>query len=579
MFGPDWQCSQRQFEVIEEHDVRIPISDGIQLNADIWRPAADGAVPAILGFHPYDQRGQAAPLLPRNMVPSGQLQLGTGREKGNASLESGDPYFYAMRGYAHVIANVRGTGKSEGEFHLTGPREVQDGYEVIEWIASQEWCDGNVAMHGMSYFAYLSLFIAALDPPPPHLKTIFAPCASTDQYRDNYYHGGILGYEWQARWCRSLNARPYNYSLNALGEPEYYRAIDELLEDEEINSVPILVECLKNPTAGGNSLVVDILLNRRFGPYWQDRLLDYSKITIPCYIGCCWDHYGLHLPAAFRSWEKIATTKKMHIGPMHLDRPMYQMAFQSLQWFDYWLKGIENRVISEPPIKIFVRGTDAWKEAHTLPLPETRWTPFYLHEKGYLFEREHWPNEGHSAFDDSPWGRGHLEFWSAKFVEQTEMIGNVVLILFASTTAEEVLFFVTLVARDAEDRERVLSRGYLRGSQRKLDEAESTPWRPQHLHAAREPLSPGEVYEFTIPLAPIGDLFKAGSRLGLRIRGTDDEPRHAHEPTAARGHIRRQAPARITVFHNGENPSHLLLPVTKGNVLETFISRWEPVHE
>ncbi|TVR29109.1 MAG: CocE/NonD family hydrolase [Spirochaetaceae bacterium] len=574
MFGPNWQTSERKHRVMVERELMIPMSDGVLLNADIWRPDCDGRFPVLLGLHPYDKRGQTAPLLPRDMIPSGRLKKGSGREKGNASLESGDPNFYARRGYVHLVANVRGTGSSEGEFQLTGPREVQDGYDLIEWAAGQPWCDGNVGMLGISYFAFLSLYVAALDPPPPHLKAVFAPCASTDQYRDNYYHGGILGFEWQARWCKSLRSRPYNYSLEQLGREKYLQAIERLLEDEEINSEPALLECLQNPELDGNSLVVDFLLNPQFGPYWRERVVDYSSIKVPCYLGCCWDHYGLHLPAAFRSWESISAPKMMHIGPMHLDRPMYQLAYLSLRWFDHWLKGRFTGIMDEAPIRIFVNGTDDWRETDSYPLPETRWTPFYLHEKGYLFEREHWPNEGQSSYDDSPWGRGAIEFWTAHLVEQTEVIGDVVLNLFASTTDDEALFFVTLVERDGEHNERILSRGYLRGSQRAIDPDRSKPWRPYHNHDRRDPLVPGEIYEFNIPLAPVGSLFRAGSRIGLRIRSTDDEPAHEFEPTAARGHIRRQVPARITLYHNEDYPSHLLLPITRGNLLETFISNW-----
>lgn len=576
VFSPTWVTSKREHDVRIDRDVKISMPDGIRLHADVFRPASPGKFPALLGFHPYDQRGQTAPLMPRGMIPSGQLGIGTGREKGNASLESGDPNFYAMRGYAHVIANVRGTGQSEGEFHLTGPQEIRDGYDLIEWIASQSWCDGNVGIHGISYFGFLALYIAALDPAPPHLKAIFAPCASTDQYRDNYYHGGILGYEWQAKWCKSLGARPYNYSIHEMGEERYREAIAQLLQDEDVGSVPALVECLENPHEGGNSLVVDFVLNPHFGPYWEERVVDYDRISVPSFIGCCWDHYGLHLPAAFRSWEKIRAPKKMLIGPMHPDRPMYQLSYLSLRWFDHWLKGLDTGIMSEPPVRIFVTGTNDWKEADDVPLPETRWTPFYLHEKGYLFEREHWPNEAHTSFDDSPWGRGHIEFWSPKFIENTEIIGNGVLNLFGSSTDKEVLWFVTLFATDANGQEKILSRGYLRGSQRKLDPTVSTPWRPHHSHTSRESLVPDRIYEFNIPLAPVGHFFKAGTRFGLRIRCTDDEPKHSHEPTAARGHIRRQAPSRVTVYHNREYPSHLLLPITKGNILETFISAWEP---
>ena len=193
------------------------------------------------------------------------------QEKANASIESGNPYFYARRGYAHVLVNVRGTGKSEGSYGYLSPREQQDGHDVIEWIAAQPWCDGNVGMFGVSYFAQVQQFIAALR--PPHLKCLFAPWAATDMYRDRVYHGGILSYRFARNWSASELSRPRmeSYCLKAWGQQRFEEEINKLLQDPDISEIPDLVSALKNPLEGRNTLIVDYLLLPSYGPYWEDR--------------------------------------------------------------------------------------------------------------------------------------------------------------------------------------------------------------------------------------------------------------------------------------------------------------------
>src|SRR5258708_3556260 len=102
-----------------------------------------------------------------------------------------------------------------------------------------------------------------------------------------------------------------------------------------------------------------------------------------------------------------------------------------------------------------------------------------------------------------------------------EVWGRIVWNLHGSTTANEILWFVSLWQFDAEGRETLLTRGWLRGSQRKLDLAASTPWQPVHLHTAREPLEPGRIYEFNIEIRPYGILLKAGERIGIKIKSSD----------------------------------------------------------
>ncbi len=573
MFGKTWKTSERKHEVVVERDARVKMKDGVHLHADIFRPKSEGRFPAILGYHPYDPDAQWAPIFPRAFA-SVTAQT-AGQEKGNGPLEAGDPGFFVRRGYVHVIANVRGSGKSEGYYPFLAPLEAQDGRDLIEWIASQPWCDGNVGMFGVSYFGRIQQFVASLR--PPHLKCIFAPWASTDQYRDALYQGGILAQNWVVSWSGAMsNIRYQGESRREWSDEQWKRALEQALADKDLTVVPGILAALRRPEEGLNTLVADIVLNRYDGPFWDKRKVSYETIDVPAYIGADWGIYGLHLPGAFRSWEGLRGPKKMMIGPpAYLERPVYQLQYESLRWFDHWLKGMKTGIMEEPPIRLFVRGTNRWKKAEEWPLPETKWTPFYLHERGLLWEHEFFPNEGGSSFSDSPWGREKLEFCTPKLVEDTEVIGPIVLNLYASTSDDEILWFASLWEVDAQGNEKVLTRGWLRGSHREVDPDRSKPWQPYHPHTRSEPLEPGRIYEFNIALVATANLFEAGSRIKLKIACCDDQPVHSLEAIAA-GHIRRQSGSRVTVYHNADCPSHLLLPVTDGNVIGTFVSGGHP---
>ena len=180
---------------------------------------------------------------------------------------------------------------------------------------------------------------------------------------------------------------------------------------------------LANPEKGINPLIVDILIHRYDDDYWAERRPALERINVPTYLGADWGVF--HLPAAFRNWERIKSPKKMIIGPpAYLDRPLYQLEYESLRWFDHWLKGNDTGMMKEPAIQLFVTRTRRWKSAESWPLPETKWTPFYLHENGLLSERDYWPNEASDSYFDSPWSRGSLTYYSPEMVEETEMIGT-----------------------------------------------------------------------------------------------------------------------------------------------------------
>ena len=226
--------------------------------------------------------------------------------------------------------------------------------------------------------------------------------------------------------------------------------------------------------------------------------------------------------------------------------------------------------MDEPPVQIFVRGSNEWKTGNDYPFPETKWIPFALHENRSLSEIEPWPEADSASYDDAPGNRGFLKYYSAPMVESMEIAGPIVLYLYASCRGTDMNLFVGLWDIDPEGKETCLTRGYLKASHRELDIKLSKPWLPVHTHANPQPSVPGQVYQFAINIYPVANLFRAGHRIMLKICSVDDEPETLQD--ARMDHLVSQTPNTITVYHNARYPSHLLLPITKGNVLGTYVS-------
>lgn len=559
MFGVDWQLSKRRFQVHREDGFAVPLRDGNRLVGTLFRPATEEPVPLLLSVHAYNNEYQTAAIRP------------TGFSYQRGWIEAGDPSFFARRGYAHAILNVRGIGASSGEFQLMGPLEVSDIAEAIEWLAAQPWCSGAIGMFGISYFASIQFHVAMLR--PPSLKAIFAPFGLTDFYRDMWYHGGILSHRFLLQWKDKFdNLRCRSWYRERHGEEAFRRAVEVALADEEISEVPELVEALRHPE-GANALVADIVLQPLDSPFHEERRVDYRDTEVPAYLGACWGLFGLHLPGAFRSWERWRGPKKLLVGPaLYLDRPFYQLHFEALRWFDHWLLGNDTGFMEEAPVRLFVPGAESWREAGSWPLPETRWTPFLLHEQGLLSEHELWPGEHSTGFEDSPFGHGQAVFLSPELVEETEVLGPMVLELHLSTTDTEALVHASVFARQPGGGEEELTRGWLRASSAALDGERSAPWRPEPSFRERQPLVPGEIYRLQIGLCPGARRMRPGERLGLRIKLADDEAPPDAIRGAGYGHVQRSTASRVRLHHSEEHPSRLLVPITRGNILGTFLS-------
>jgi predicted acyl esterase len=561
-----------------ERDVYIRMRDGVRLAADLYLPGEEGRFPALLSLCPYSKDTQGLPLRPVS-EEEGIDPFWTG-------LEAGISEYFVSRGYAHVVVDIRGTGKSEGEFSPFSREQVEDGYELVEWVARQPWCDGNVGMVGISYFAVIQYLVAALQ--PPHLKAIFPLDGFTDLYRDCAYHGGILSnfanvwYHLMVGAAEALLGPEGSQNLSfrvvstapRLLPPEVLEGlVNSLKEDPSLKNRSDLLEILEHPEL--NPVMYDLLLayfedSEVFPPELVSQMYKerspYTKlerIRVPAYVGSGWHAVGLHLRGAFTAWEGLRTPKKLLLGPpKFMDRPFCQYHGEIVRWYDYWLKGVDTGIMKEPPVKLFVMGINRWRYEEEWPLARTRWTRYYLHHGGLLSPFPPGEEKPETYRYRPGEGSGALVWSTPSMEEETEVTGPLALYLYASSTATDTDWFVKLLDVDPEGKRRFLTRGWLRASHREVDRGRSRPWRPFHPHRLEglSPLEPGKIYEFAIEILPTSNVFLKGHRLQLEVR-SDDGPPEIYLDHAILPHLVRGEEALNTVYHSPSFPSHLLLPL------------------
>ncbi|MFH1031716.1 MAG: CocE/NonD family hydrolase [Chloroflexota bacterium] len=510
--------SKPVYSIREDIGVRIPMRDGVRIAADVFRPSAPGKkFPALLAVSPYTRQ------LQRTVVPSHQN-------------EAGLTEFWVPRGYAHIIADVRGSNDSEGAWDMMGPKEQSDLFDLIEWIAQQPWCDGNVGMSGCSYFGWSQMMAATQR--PPHLKAIFAFDAAIDLYREAYFHGGIFCAGWVTFWFAALAG-------------------------ENLTGVR-----LQNPSGFANHFKTVLDVTYPFdNPYYQERLSwpRLDRINIPVYFACDWEFYRLHLRGAFVGWETINTPKRMLIGVRpRPQRPLSAYHGEALRWYDYHLKGMDTRVMEGAPIQFYIPGLEQWRGEWEWPLARTQWREFYLSGDSGKSDRRFEEGAGlncEGVIDYNPsnpeWriGGPKLVYRAEVLDRDLEVTGPLTLHLWTSTTSNDADWFVSVRDESPDGQSRELTAGCLRASHRALDASSSKPWRPFHPHLKAEPLTPNEPYELVIEIWPTANLFKAGHRMRLDISNCDDQRlfRARHESLLV--------PARNTVLEGRRYPSRLIVPV------------------
>jgi uncharacterized protein len=568
--------------MIADKDVAVPMRDGVNLSVDIYRPDSTERFPVLLAFSIYNKDLQgpdvAASLPPQPAWSS--LWAGL--------LEAGDTKFFVSRGYVHVIGSPRGILKSDG-----GGSRQWDSYDLIEWIAAQPWCDGNVGMVGISGFGAEQLHVAKQN--PPHLKAIFpldprGAFGTLGSFREEY-PGGVL--HFFRYLIMHFAAMHQNKGKPGTLPPDKEAQWQQAMANADYKMYPHVYNVL---TQKGQHMppYFGLLID----PYDNAETVaaaerDIANIKVPTYTGSGWYAYTYktHLNGAQNYFEHIDAPKKlMFVGPAHLERPFHSLHGEILRWHDHWLKDIDTGIMNEPPVRYWVMGANEWRGGADWPLPETQWTKFYLNSWERLQTEsfslasasEELPPD---AFAQMPPTQTNsiqkLRYLSEPLSQDTLVAGPGVLNLFAEIDQDDTNWIVTLkdvgpdvsvrTVRDGEREirtdlpEREVSRGWLKASHRALDPKRSKPWKPWHplTREAQKKVVPGEIIEYAIEIMATANLFRRGHRICIEIASAD-MPTGVGGATNAEyvpNHICSSRTTLHKIYHDGLRPSHLLLPI------------------
>lgn len=540
---------------------RVTVRDGIDLMADVHLPREDGRFPALIAASPYPRQMQ-------NLgAPAG-------------FIEAGATDFWVPRGYVHVIANVRGTGGSGGEFGFMDAQERRDMYDLVEWAAAQPWCDGNVGMIGISYFAMTQLEAAVER--PPHLRAIFPVAATADLYEAASHHGlasssfitpflammGLTSARSDAFWRRNPLLAVARRVLNL---PPVHEKFATMNGEAAVTMMRQLLKLPHRPHPWDDLWLDTMVKHPLRDSWWEERNLLplLGEVDIPVYLGCDWENVPLHLPSTFTAWKALQhnpTVRMALLGRYGLTWPWESLHTEALAWYDHWLKGADTGIMDGPPVRYVLPGADGWRTSRSWP-PAADHKEWALRADGGLSENEGTPgtreyltlgaglNRAAASPIDPP---AVLTWTSDPLPAALDIAGHIELRLHASATAADTAWLATLrdVAPDGEVAD--VTAGWLRAGLRTVDEAQSRDGAPVLRCDTAVAVPIGEVVSYRIPLVANARRFAAGHRLQLVLTSDDQNP---HAPAIMNF---RHASVGTSSLNTVHSTSRLLLPVLAG---------------
>lgn len=561
-------------------DVPLPMDDGNILRADVYRPVQDGRYPVIMTYGPYGKylAFQDGYVTVWERLATDHPDVIAGSTNKYQNWEVADPEKWVPDGYVVVRVDSRGCGRSPGYIDLWSPRETKDYYDCIEWTTVQPWSNGKVGLNGISYYAINQWQVAALQ--PPHLAAMCIWEGAADHYRDFTHHGGILctmGANWYDMQVRTIQ--------HGLGKRGYRSRLvadwvsgPETLTGEELGT---------NRCDFGGEVYSHALAN---DPYWQSRMPDWSKVTVPFFSAANWGGQGLHLRGNMEGFVRAASKEKWleahgleHWTEFYTD---YGVGLQK-RFFGHFLKGENTGWPKQPRVQLQVRQGSKFilRPENEWPLARTQWTRLYLSPGDCSLQTGPAAAEGTVAYDGL--GEG-VTFLTPPLKRETEITGPAAAKLFVSSATEDADLFLVLrviapdlkevVFQGALDPHTPIGQGWLRASHRKLDPKLTTEYQPYHTHDEKLPLTPGRVYELDVEIWPTCIVVPAGYRIALSVRGRDyvypggsggrlsnmkqeftgvgpflhDDPRD--RPSTIFG-------GKVTLHAGGSRASYLLLPI------------------
>lgn len=539
--------------MIDEKDVMVPTRDGARIAVRIYRPEAGGRYPALYAASPYRYDNNEAP----------DTGLFPWRETGPVA------WYVDRHHYVFVHADVRGTGRSEGEYRFLDRKEQQAHYDVIEWIAAQPWCNGKVGGIGQSYYCMSQWFMAIEN--PPSLACIGAYDGMVDLYQYFGFTGGIEK-SYLAFWYHGSVRVPNRFPANG-------SAPRDLPYDAP-------GEALRHPL---------------YDDFWRERspMESLDRIRVPLFSIGVWGKRELHLAGNIMGYQRAQGAKKLYITGS-ANAVAAQAAFSKIEFheefllpfYEHYLKGKATSYLARPPVEFVIVNGPGTRSAQTWPPEGVRMQTFYLTgEKSGTVDSL---NDG--ALSETPTADGPVQstscsypheawtmsrgtlvshrgkpdalhtiltFTSAPLETDLEVVGHPKLSLFISTTNTDTDLIVRLTHQlppgggSGRDSSEIVTRGCLRASHRRKDPVHGTEQVPVYDHSVREPLIPGEVHEIEVPLQPTAYVFRRGGRIRIEIANHDS-------PIVDGFYAHLYVPTKVgtdTIHFSGRRPSRLVLPV------------------
>ena len=570
-----------------ETNVAVPMRDGTLLYTDIYRPEGPGPFPVLLQRTPYDKH---MPL----------------------SLSMLDPLKAARHGYVVVIQDTRGRYTSGGEFYAFRD-DIHDGYDTVEWAASQPWSSGKVGMYGNSYVGATQWQAAKAC--PPHLAAI-APRVTASNYHEGWtYQGGAFALGFNVSWTMG-NLTLANFQRIAAQKPipqdsrgKLAQAVDAM--EAAFRFLPL--QAFPHLQDGLADYFYDWLAHPDYDDYWKHLSIEEShpRITVPALNIGGW--YDIFLGGTIRNYlgmrEQGATEaarrgQKLLIGPwqhggsrgpgiagdhyfgLGSDPLAIDLDGVLLRWFDHWLKRDNTGIMDDPPVRIFVMGDNVWRDEQEWPLARAQSVNYYFHSQGqanstngngtlspqppgdeppdvFLYNpADPVPTRGGplccnayflagGAYDQQEIERRQdvLVYSTPPLERDVEVTGPITVTLWASTSAPDTDFTAKLVDVCEHGCARNLTDGIIRARYR---DAKSTP----------SLVEPGRAYGYTIDLWATSNVFKAGHRIRVEVSSSNFPRFDRNTNTGKRiAEDTELKPALQTILHSAQHPSHITLPI------------------
>jgi putative CocE/NonD family hydrolase len=550
--------------------------DGTVLRANIYRPTDEGRFPVLLARTPYGKDFY------NNPHPH--------------------PVRAARRGYVVVIQDTRGRATSDGEW-CPFEHEAEDGFDTVTWAANLPYADGQVGMFGLSYFGFTQWAAATLQ--PPALRALVPLITWADPLNGWLYRGGALELGLQGWWNMLLGfdivTRRHRDEAEAATQA-VVKCVQEYdaLGKAGYHSLPLAEFAPLRRHDLGVTFLEDIGKALERHHFASRTLLDkHAAVQAPSLnVGGWYDIFLADTITNFTAMRDLGRPAKLLIGPWDhglKSNPIGEICFGSgaevgwidlqmdlgslaLRWFDHWLKKIDTGMLDEPPVKLFVMGTNVWRDEESWPLGRTRFIPYYLHGRGqltpdapgveppdtYIYDpADPVPTHGGAILmtPDYPAGprdqrsieaRADVLVYRTPPLEQdVEITGPITMHLWAVSSAPDTDFVARLTDIYPDGRSLNLADGIVRARHRGFAQG-----------SAASLIEAGRPYEYVIDLWATSNVFRAGHRIGLQITSSnfprwDRNPNTGH-PFGADTVLQE---AHQSILHDHQHASRVILPV------------------